>query len=1105
MSLNSTAESSLIFNGSGPKTSVISLNLSKITKLTSANYLTWKLQVRATLEGHELHPFIEERTVSEPTVTNNNVSATNPLFVIWKRQDRLLYSALLGTLTLPVQALVARTTTSLELWNSLAKTFGQASRERIKALKSQLKHTTKGTQSVEAYMQSIITKSDQLALIGAPVPHEDLLDIITEAYSSRKCIAHHRPLMPQSLPVTANATHYQPQSSMRGNYHGSSSARGNYRGGRGYQGKCQLCGTFGHSSRRCSQLASSMMMTHQSTAPPTTPADSAPWLLDSAASHHIASDLSTLSLHSPYTGSVEVLIGDGNGLGITHTGSTNLSSGSRSLHFNNVRDLNTGAQILSGKAKQGVYEWPSNSSPSSLISAHSAITTLYSDNGGEYIALATLLVISGITHLTTPPHTPEHNGMAERRHRHIVDTGLALLTHAGIAQTYWTYSFMAAVYLINRLPTPTLANLSPFQLLFQVDPNYQKLRTFGCLCYSWLRPYGQNKFSPKSTPCVFLGYSLTQSAYICLDVSTSHIYISRHVEFFEYVFPFSQLACNTLSFSSESSSPSHPIASFAPTFSRPLTTPSTPVTNPSPAAPTIAPTIAPLSSNGLTTDTHIVLDHNQEEPPPNTHPMTTRAKNNIHKPNPKYGLTVQLGELEPTSHSQALKDEKWRRSMRFHQRPGIDFSDTFSHVIKHASIRLVLGIDVARGWPLRQLDVNNAFLQGNLKDEVYMKQPVGFEDREDPHYVCRLRKAIYGLKQAPRAWYNELRLFLRQLGFTNSLGDASLFVFHKASVLIYILVYVDDIVVTWSGVKEVNSTIQALFDRFSLKDHGELSYFLGMEATRTSSGLSLTQTKYITDLVIRTKMADAKPVTTPMSSATSLTATNRVKLSDPTSYRATVGSLQYLSLTRPDISFAVNRLSQFMHAPTSVHEEAMKRVLRYLPGTVTKGIFFSASTPLNLHAYSDADWAGDHDDYSSTGAYIVYLGKQPISWASRKLKGVARSSTEAEYQALTAAASEVKWLSSLLVELGIKSITTLTIFCDNIGATYLSANPVFHSRMKHLALDYHFVREQVQARTLRVSHICSADQLADALTKPLPRARFTDLAVKIGLRGRSSS
>lgn len=171
----------------------------------------------------------------------------------------------------------------------------------------------------------------------------------------------------------------------------------------------------------------------------------------------------------------------------------------------------------------------------------SKITTLYSDNGGEYVGLRSYLAQHGIAHHTSPPHTPEHNGVSERKHRHIVETGLTLLQHAGIPNTYWSYSFAAAVYLINRMTTPVLANSSPFQALFQTPPNYSKLRTFGCLCYPWIRPYGTNKFTPRSTPCVFMGYSLTQSAFLCLDVSNSRVFVSRHVIFHESIFPFASL------------------------------------------------------------------------------------------------------------------------------------------------------------------------------------------------------------------------------------------------------------------------------------------------------------------------------------------------------------------------------------------------------------------------------------------------------------------------------------------------------------------------------------------------------------------------------------
>ncbi|GKV48156.1 hypothetical protein SLEP1_g54984 [Rubroshorea leprosula] len=212
----------------------------------------------------------------------------------------------------------------------------------------------------------------------------------------------------------------------------------------------------------------------------------------------------------------------------------------------------------------------------------------------------------------------------------------------------------------------------------------------------------------------------------------------------------------------------------------------------------------------------------------------------------------------------------------------------------------------------------------------------------------------------------------------------------------------------------------------------------------------------------------------------------------------------YLAMTRPDLSFAVNRLSQFMHQPTTVHWQAAKRVLRYLRGTCFHGLLLRPQPSLSLHAFSDADWAGDRSSFVSTTGYLVFLGSNPISWRAAKQKAVARSSTEAEYRALAATASEVIWISHLLSELGVSPPASPAIFCDNVGATYLSLNPVMHSRMKHIAIDLHFVRDLVDKRLLHVSHISSHDQLADGLTKSLSTARFSTLRSKIGVANGTS-
>ena len=536
----------------------------------------------------------------------------------------------------------------------------------------------------------------------------------------------------------------------------------------------------------------------------------------------------------------------------------------------------------------------------------------------------------------------------------------------------------------------------------------------------------------------------------------------------------------------------------------------------------------------------------------NQHPMKTRAKNQILKPNKKFTLTVsrQQTNREPRTVAQALKDERWRRAMSTEydaqikygtwdlvppdpsqnmvscrwiyttkylangeeerpkarlvargntQKYGVDYGKTFSPVIKTTTIRLVLDIDVNKGWPLKQLDINNAFLQGELQEEVYMTQPPGFVDGDRPQHVCRLKKPIYGLKQAPRAWYMALKNHLLQIGFRNSLANTSLFIHIIGNHQTYILVYVDDIIVTGSDPRLVSSVLESLAHRFSIKDPFDLHYFLGVEVTRSSAGLHLMQRRYMLDLLARTNMLDSKTVYTPMQTTAKLKLNDGPPLSDASQYRSIVGSLQYLAFTRPDISFAVSRLSQFMHQPTECHWQAVKRVLRYLAGTTSHGVFMKAGSPLTLHAFTDADWAGDSDDYVSTNAYVIYLGSTPVSWSSKKKNGVARSSTEAEYRAVANTASKVRWIFSLLQELGITVPVSPVIFCDNVGATYLCANPVFHSRMKHIAIDYHFIRGLVQKGLVRVAHISTRDQLADALTKPLSRQQFVTATSKIGI------
>jgi histone deacetylase 1/2 len=259
-----------------------------------------------------------------------------------------------------------------------------------------------------------------------------------------------------------------------------------------------------------------------------------------------------------------------------------------------------------------------------------------------------------------------------------------------------------------------------------------------------------------------------------------------------------------------------------------------------------------------------------------------------------------------------------------------------------------------------------------------MKQPPGFESSATPNYICKLDKALYGLKQAPRAWYSRLSTKLHTLGFIPSKGDTSLFLYAKSGITVYILIYVDDIIVTSSSDQAISALLHNLSSEFALKDLGDLHYFLGLEVHKQSNGLLLNQEKYATDLLTRVGMSSCTSCSTPLSPTDTLALTDGSPLGpeDITRYRSIVGALQYLTLTRPDISFSVNKVCQYLHAPTTAHWTAVKRILRYIHGTSRVGITFQRSSSTLLSAYSNADWAGDLDDRRSTGGFAIFFGSQ---------------------------------------------------------------------------------------------------------------------------------
>ena len=322
------------------------------------------------------------------------------------------------------------------------------------------------------------------------------------------------------------------------------------------------------------------------------------------------------------------------------------------------------------------------------------------------------------------------------------------------------------------------------------------------------------------------------------------------------------------------------------------------------------------------------------------------------------------------------------------------------------------------------------------------------------------------------------------------------------------LVYVDDILLTGNSPADIERVIQTLSQIFSLQDMGFLSYFLGIEIVKQGPDLLLSQKKYILDILERAGLSHANPVSTPLTTTANLSLGDSPQFDNPVQYRQIVGALQYVTLSRPDITFAVNKVCQFMHSPTQNHWSAVKRILRYLQGTVSYGLLIKQESATLLHAYTDstytplnaffdADWDGCPDDRRSTGGYAICLGSNLVSWCARKQKTVSRSSTESEYKALADAVAELIWLQALLRELRVSTPSAPILWCDNLGATYLTVNHVFHARTKHVEIDFHFVREKVARRQLTVQHISTDDQIADIFTKPLFSHRFLFLRDKL--------
>ncbi|WVZ64504.1 LOW QUALITY PROTEIN: hypothetical protein U9M48_014007 [Paspalum notatum var. saurae] len=439
------------------------------------------------------------------------------------------------------------------------------------------------------------------------------------------------------------------------------------------------------------------------------------------------------------------------------------------------------------------------------------------------------------------------------------------------------------------------------------------------------------------------------------------------------------------------------------------------------------------------------------EPPPNCRPIGT-----------KWVFKNKQGEDGDDC------EEQSEIAQGFCQKEGIDYEETFAPVARLEAIRILLAFAASKGFKLQQMDVKSAFLNGFIEEEVYVRQPPGFESARFSDRVYKLRKALYGLKQAPRAWYARLKSFLLKSGFVMGLVDKTLFLLSRGGDTTIVRIYVDDII-------------------FGGSSHALIK--------QGPEGTFVHQAKYTRDILKKFEMGDSKPMTTPMGTNTALDADEDGEAVDQKEFRGMIGSLLYLTATRLDIQFAVCLCARYQASPRTSHRQAVKRIFRYLKFTPVLGLWYSSGSSLSLRGFSDADHAGCWIDRKSTSGTCQLLGTSLVTWSSRN---VSLSTTEAEYIVAASCCSQLLWMKVTLSDFGLR-FGKIPLLVDSTSAISVAKNPVLHSRTKHIDMRFHFLRDHYEKVDIDLVHVASENQLADIFTKPLEFGAFVRLRGELGV------
>ncbi|CAM8927036.1 unnamed protein product [Rhodiola kirilowii] len=414
----------------------------------------------------------------------------------------------------------------------------------------------------------------------------------------------------------------------------------------------------------------------------------------------------------------------------------------------------------------------------------------------------------------------------------------------------------------------------------------------------------------------------------------------------------------------------------------------------------------------------------------------------------------------------------------FSQKEGIDYNEIFAPVVKYKTLRLLLAMSTVFNWEIDQMDVKTAFLNGDLEETIYMKQPKGFVDRKFPDHVCHLNKSIYGLKQSPRQWNRKFDACMTDLGFSKSKYDSCLYLKNmNAKYPAFVLLYVDDMLIISDSRLVINSIKSDIKKHFDMKDMGEAQRILGVKITRDRNKrvMYLSQTDYLDKVLDKFQLKNAKPSLVPLGGHLELTKhdcpvsdEDKLKMSK-VPYDVAVGSVMYAMLcTRPDLAFGVSVLSRFMSNPGDKHWIAMKYLLKYISGTRKLGLIYGSHAPkTELYGYVDSDYASNKDNRKSTTGFFFTRAGNCISWKSQLQPIVALSSTEAEYIAATEASKEAIWLKGILQEIDRNTYMPI-IYMDSQGVLCLCKDPVYHERSKHIDVRYHFIRDMIESKEFEI-------------------------------------